>query len=258
LGVYELVAQDIRDSRPVAVVTVIVSPDLVGEKMLVYEDGRRVGSLGNPAIDDLAAVDAADAIRYERVRTQAYDIPGSAGRQVTVFLEPHVPPPSLVIIGAGHTSIPLAAMGRIAGFKVTLIDARAAFATNERFKDVDEIIVEWPHRAMAERPISSSTYIAVLTHDPKFEEPLLPILIRSDARYIGVIGSRKTQVQRRERLRAEGFTDADLARLSGPIGLDIGAVSPEEIAISILAEIVAKRHGRSGGFLGEKSQSARV
>jgi xanthine dehydrogenase accessory factor len=117
---------------------------------------------------------------------------------------------------------------------------------------VDEIIVDWPHKVLAERPITAATYVAVLTHDPKFEEPLLPILLRSEARYIGVIGSRKTQVERRERLLDAGFTPADLKRLNGPIGLDIGAVTPEEIAVSILAEIIAHQHGRPGGLLSDK------
>ena len=163
-----------------------------------------------------------------------------------------MPPPSLVIVGAGHTSIPLSSLARIAGFDVTLIDARAAFASADRFPDVNEIIVGWPHEILSNRPITPSTYVAVLTHDSKFEDPLLPVLLHSPARYIGVIGSRRTQIQRRERLRSEGFGDEDIARLSGPIGLDIGAVTPEEIALSILAEMVARQHGRPGGFLSEK------
>jgi xanthine dehydrogenase accessory factor len=198
-------------------------------------------------------MDAAGLLRIERAETRSYPLPGAAESEpVKVFFEHHVPPPSLIIVGAGHTSIPLAAMAQIAGFRVTLIDARSAFATNERFHDVDEIIVDWPHKVLAERPITATTYVAVLTHDPKFEEPLLPILLRSEARYIGVIGSRKTQVERRERLLDAGFTPADLKRLSGPIGLDIGAVTPEEIAVSILAEIIAHQHGRPGGLLSDK------
>jgi xanthine dehydrogenase accessory factor len=222
--------------------------------MLVYLDGSSVGTIGDDALTARVVADAMNALKYERAETRAYPFPAgdASGQELRIFFEPNVPPPSLIIVGAGHTSIPLAAMSQIAGFAVTLIDARAAFASNERFKDVDEIIVDWPHKVLASRPITPSTYVAVLTHDPKFEDPLLPILLRSEARYIGVIGSRRTQLQRRERLREEGFSEEDIKRLSGPIGLDLGAVSPEEIAVSILAEIIAHRHGRPGGFLGEK------
>ena len=250
MSLYEVLAESVRARVAVGVITVIDGSQAVGAKMLVYLDGRRHGSLGLGSIEDRLVEDARELLRYERAESRSYT--SEDGSTLRVFFEPHVPPPNLIIIGAGHTSIPLAAMARIAGFSVTLIDARAAFANNERFQDVDEIIVEWPHKALSERPITSSTYVAVLTHDAKFEVPLLPILLRSQARYIGVIGSRKTQLQRRERLREEGFTEDDIKRLSGPIGLDLGAVTPEEIAISILAEMVARQHGRSGGFLGDK------
>jgi xanthine dehydrogenase accessory factor len=254
LSVYDRLAENIRDKVAVGVATVIAGPAELGNKMLVYLDGSSVGTIGDDALTERIVADAVDALKYERPETRAYSLPRSdpSEQELRVFFEPNVPPPSLIIVGAGHTSIPLAAMGQIAGFAVTLIDARAAFASNERFKNVDEIIVDWPHKVLASRPITPSTYVAVLTHDPKFEEPLLPILLRSEARYIGVIGSRRTQLQRRERLREEGFDEDDIKRLSGPIGLDLGAVSPEEIAVSILAEIVARRHGRSGGFLSDK------
>lgn len=247
---YEAVAEAVRAGRPVGVATVLSGPRAVGAKMLVFPDGRRVGALGLGEIDDAAAADGRAALRDERAETRTYT---TSEEEWQVFLEPHVPAPTLVIVGAGHTSIPLSSMARIAGYHVVLIDARSAFASPERFPDADEIIVEWPHRVLAEREITSSTYVAVLSHDSKFEDPLLPVLLKSPARYIGVIGSRTTQVARRERLRAAGFGEADLARLRGPIGLDLGAISPEEIAISILAEMVAVRHGRSGGSLAAKA-----
>jgi xanthine dehydrogenase accessory factor len=160
-----------------------------------------------------------------------------------------MPVPSLIIVGAGHVSIPLASMAGLMGYSVVVVDARPAFATRERFPSANEIIVDWPHEALAGRPIGPGAYVAVLTHDPKFEEPLLPLLLQSSAPYIGVIGSRRTHAQRRKRLQELGFNEQDLQRLSGPIGLDIGAVTPEEIALSILAEIVARRRGRAGGSL---------
>ncbi len=255
MGWYEALAEAVRTKQPVGVATVIAGPVSPGAKLLVFPDGRREGELGLGDLDRTIADDALLSLRNERAETRTYEL-GDAEESVRVFFEPHVPPPTLIIAGAGHTSIPLAAMARIMGFTVVLIDARAAFASHERFSEVDEIIIDWPHKVLSERPITSTTHVAVLTHDPKFEDPLLPILLRSPARYIGLIGSRKTQQQRRERLRAEGFSEADLERLHGPIGLDIGAVTPEEIALSILAEIVANQHGRPGGFLGAKLAAA--
>jgi xanthine dehydrogenase accessory factor len=249
---YERVAGAIRAREAVGVATVVAGPRALGAKMLVYADGRREGDLSLGDLDDRVAEDCASALANERAETRTYVLNGAEFR---VFLEPHVPPPTLIIVGAGHTSIPLSSMARIAGYHVVLVDARAAFASEERFHDVDEILVEWPHKALAERRIDASTYVAVLTHDSKFEDPLLPILLASPARYIGVIGSRKTQTARRERLLLEGFHDADIARLRGPIGLDLGAITPEEIAISILAEMVACRHGRPGGTLSAKFAS---
>lgn len=250
---YDRIRECVRARTPVGVATVVAGPRSVGAKALVFLDGSHEGSLNLGDLEERILADAREALRYERNETRSYALQdASVDEPVRVFLEAHVPPPSLVIVGAGHTSIPLSAMARIAGFDVTLIDARSAFASRDRFPEVDEIIVGWPHEILTERPITASTYVAVLTHDSKFEDPLLPVLLRSPARYIGVIGSRRTQVQRRERLRSEGYTEDDIARLSGPIGLDIGAVTPEEIALSILAEMVARQHGRPGGFLSEK------
>lgn len=256
MGVYDRLAEAIRARIAVGVATVL-DGEHIGAKMLVFPDGRREGSLGLGTLDARIVDDVRAAVRASRSGSRTYPLaeagPGFApDGSVQVYLEAHTPPPELVIVGAGHTSIPLAAYGRIAGFKVILIDARSAFANRARFPDVDELLVEWPHIALSRRPIGESTYVAVLTHDAKFEEPLLPVLLRSEARYIGVIGSRKTQIQRRERLRGEGFSDDDLKRLSGPIGLDIGAVTPEEIALSILAEMVARQHGRPAGFLSDR------
>lgn len=247
---YEAVAAAVRAGRPVGVATVLSGPRALGAKMLIFPDGRRIGALGLGQVDDAVSADCSAALRDERADTRTYV---DAGEEFQVFLESHVPSPTLVIVGAGHTSIPLSAMARIAGYRVVLIDARSAFASAERFPDVDEIIVDWPHRVLSEREITSSTYVAVLSHDSKFEDPLLPVLLKSPARYIGVIGSRKTQVARRDRLREAGFGESDLARLRGPIGLDLGAISPEEIAISILAEMVAARHGRPGGSLANQA-----
>ncbi|MDB5056888.1 MAG: cyclic nucleotide-binding protein, partial [Chloroflexi bacterium] len=154
MGVYDRLAENIRDKVAVAVATVIAGPAELGHKMLIYLDGSTVGAIGDDALTGRIVADGVVALKYERAETRAYPLPSAdpSGQELRVFFEPNVPPPSLIIVGAGHTSIPLAAMGQIAGFAVTLIDARAAFASNERFKDVDEIIVDWPHKVLASRP----------------------------------------------------------------------------------------------------------
>ena len=249
MDLYDRLAAAIRAQEPVAEVTVVAGP-VIGAKALAYLDGRIEGTLELGALEEQVAADARAALTYDRAETASYEQPD--GQPVQVFIQAHAPLPRLVIVGAGHTSIPLAAIARLIGFNVTLIDARSAFATRERFPEVEQIIIDWPHLVLERIGITPNTFVAVLTHDAKFEEPLLPLLLRSPARYIGVIGSRRTQVQRRERLRAEGFGEDDIARLSGPIGLDLGAVTPEEIALSIMGEVVAAQHGRSGGSLTQK------
>jgi xanthine dehydrogenase accessory factor len=265
MPLYSRLAETMRAQVPVGEVTIIDAPTAVGGKMLVFPDGTREGGLGLGGLDAHIADDALQNLQVSRSETRRYTLDTDMlesesqdeERVVQVFIKSHVPSPTLFIVGAGHASIPLASMAGLTGFHVVLIDARAALATRERFPHVDELVVEWPHEALAHRSITDSTYVAVLTHDAKFEEPLLPLLLRSEARYIGVIGSRSTQAARRDRLRAQGFVDRDLQRLRGPIGLDIGAVTPEEIALSIMAEIVARRHDRPGGFLGDKQAAAR-
>jgi xanthine dehydrogenase accessory factor len=258
MGIYRRLAESIRAQVPVCEVTVVQGPQ-AGRKVLVFAGGQIEGDAAPfaPVLDQIVN-EAQRALHAARSQMRTFEAgEGDQHATLQVFLASHVPPPWLIIVGAGHTSIPLASFGKLCGFKVTLIDARAAFANRLRFKDPDEILVEWPHEAVARLPINESTHVAVLTHDAKFEEPLLPLLLRSNARYIGVIGSRKTQLARRERLLGEGFTEADLARLAGPIGLDIGAVTPEEIALSIMAEIVARQHERPGGFLAQRLHAER-
>jgi xanthine dehydrogenase accessory factor len=263
---YEGLARAIRAEVPVGEVTVVAGPTNLGAKLLIWQDGSKQGSLGLGPLDATVEDAAVHALRVSHSHTGRYALDaGVLGRDATdevpmveVFFESHVPAPTLIIVGAGHVSIPLASMAGTIGFSVVVIDARSAYATRERFPGATEVLVAWPHEALADRPIGPSTYLAVLTHDPKFEEPLLPLLLRSSAQYIGVIGSRRTQSARLERLRALGFGKHDLQRLSGPIGLDIGAVTPEEIALSILAEIVATRHGKPGGYLSAMRADSRL
>ncbi|NTU78805.1 MAG: XdhC/CoxF family protein, partial [Chloroflexales bacterium] len=161
---------------------------------------------------------------------------------MAVFVESFVPPPVLFMVGGVHIAVALAAMARVVGFRTVVVDARAAFASEERFAHVDELVVAWPDEALEGR-LDARSCVAVLTHDPKLDDPALRVALRSPARYIGALGSPKTHARRLERLGAEGFDAATLARISGPIGLSIGAKTAEEIAVSILAQIVMVQRG---------------
>ncbi len=166
-----------------------------------------------------------------------------ARRDGDTFVEPLRRPAHLVIIGAIHIAIPLHRLARLMGYRVTIVDARAKFATRERFPEADELIVAWPDEAMSKIRVDSSTYVVILTHDPKFDLPALRSVLGSEAGYIGAIGSRKTNQNRFDALRKEGFTEAQLGRVHGPIGLDLGGRGAEETALGILAEITAVRFG---------------
>ena len=167
------------------------------------------------------------------------------GQEAQVFLEAFTPQPSLVVIGATHTAISLSRLAEEVGFQVTVIDARSALATRERFPSVHRLIRSWPEEALAEAPLNGNSYVVVLTHDPKFDIPALGCALRSDAKYIGAQGSRVTQAARRKKLLGDGFTESDLGRIRAPIGLDIGSRTPAELAVSILAELLAVRYGKA-------------
>ncbi len=174
-----------------------------------------------------------------------------ARRDGDLFIEPFRRPAHLVIIGAIHIAIPLHRLAKLMGYRVTVVDARAKFATTERFPEADELILAWPDEAMAKIPVDNSTYVVILTHDPKFDLPALRSVLKRDAGYIGAIGSRKTNQNRFDALRKEGFTEAELARVHGPIGLDLGSRGAEETALGILAEVTAVRFGGSGSAMRE-------
>lgn len=233
--------------------TVVSGPN-AGAKMIVYPDARTSGDLGDAGLTTQVARDALTLIQSEQTENKAY---GSA----QVFIEVFAPKPKLIIFGGVHTAIPLTQFAQALGFRVTIVDGRSRFATRERFPTADEIIVAWPDEAIAETPasptgegvkIDSSTYVAILTHDPKFDIPALKALSVTKPRYIGSMGSRETRRQHFEELRAMGVADEFLARVHGPIGLDLGARSPEEMALAVLAEILAVRYGRQGGFLSDR------
>src|SRR2546421_7924434 len=251
MSLFDRLSQALQSDVPVAVATVVRPLERAGAKMLVFLDGGGEGSLGDRELDERVRADAAALLRngVTELRTSPS---GEGDDKMEICGESYAPLRRLLIMGPVHAAPALCALAARVGYRVTVIDARATYTTRERFPDAAEIIVAWPHRALEQRPpLDASTYVAVLTHDPKFEEPLLPLLLRSEARYVGMIGSRRTQVQRREMLRRVGVTEEELARLRGPIGLDIGAVTPEEIAIAILAEMTAVKYGGTGRPLSE-------
>jgi len=246
IGIFDRLAAALRDDVPVATATLVRPAARAGAKLLVLLDGSGEGSLGDDALDARVRADALRLLRNGVSQVQTYPPLEGQDEPAQVFVESFAPLPRLLIMGSVHAAPALCALAARVGYRVIVVDARATYTTRERFPDAAEIIVAWPHRALETLPpLDPSTYVAVLTHDPKFEEPLLPVLLRSEARYVGMIGSRRTQEQRRAMLRRKGVTEQELARLHGPIGLDIGAVTPEEIAIAVLAEMTAVKYGRT-------------
>jgi xanthine dehydrogenase accessory factor len=243
----EPLMEALQAERPMAQAVVISgrseAAEAVGRTLLVGERGEPQGDLGNAELTERVAADARELLRAGASSTKTYQL--ASGDQVEVFVAAYPAPPTLVIVGAGHISIPLTKMAKVLGYRVIVADARATFATRERFPDADELLVEWPDEALARLPLSGATAVAVLTHDDKFDVPALKVALQSSAGYVGAIGSRGTREQRDERLREAGVTDDEIARIHGPIGLKIGARAPEEIALAILAEVVATRHGRA-------------
>ena len=171
-----------------------------------------------------------------------------------LFVQVFAPPPTLIIVGAVHVAMPLVVLAQTLGFRVRVVDARRTFATRARFPTVDELIVAWPQETLKAEELGPQHYVVILSHDPKFDLPALQISLRSRAAYVGLIGSRTTQAKRKAALRENGFGEAELARIHGPVGLDLGGREPAEIALAILAEIVAVRHGRRGGMLSAQEE----
>jgi xanthine dehydrogenase accessory factor len=242
---YDLLKVRLEAQQGVSQALVVRGPEFVGGRLLIVPGQAPRGSTGDPELDKLVIPDAERAIWNGAAFTRKYSPgEGTSAREFEVFIEGFPPPPTLIIVGAGHIAIPLTVFAKTLNYRVVVVDARAAFATRERFPMADEIIVEWPDEVLERIGLNPSTSVAVLTHDPKFDEPTLKVVLSHEVGYIGAIGSRKTGEERSERLRKQGITDEQLARLHGPIGLDIGAKVPEEIALAIMGEIVATRYGK--------------
>lgn len=240
MSIFDTLHSAIQAERAVALATVVAGPG-VGAKLLIDPDGQQLGSLGDATLDEQVRRDA--LLLLDQERNEARDYPVDA-EQATVLIETYPPPPHLVIVGAVHTAIPLTTAAKLLGFRVTVVDPRTAFATRERLPDADELVTEWPDDALPHLRLDRSTYVAVLTHDPKFDDPAVRIALAHPVRYIGALGSKRTQERRRATLLEAGVPEQELGRIFGPIGLPIGGRTPAELAISILAEIIAVRNGR--------------
>lgn len=232
-----------------AVARIVSGPaDLMGRALTVRPDGSYEGGFGDrPGLDRTVAGEAGAFLDAGRTGTLEIGAEGSrCGAPVTLLVESAVPPPRMIVFGAIDFASALVRAGAFLGYRVTVCDARPVFATRARFPDADEIVVDWPHRYLERTEVDARTVLCVLTHDAKFDVPLLRLALRLPVAYVGAMGSRRTHLDREARLREAGVTDPELARLRSPIGLDLGARTPEETALSIAAEIVATRRGGTG------------
>ena len=233
---YKSLRSVIEEEKSAVNLTIVRGPnDLLGREMLVRDDGLVTGMFGDHL--NAPAMDMAKATLAK----------GESGRamlseDVEVFAEAILPPPTLVAVGGVHITIALMTLAKTLGYRTVVIDPRAAFGNEERFPSVDQLIPLWPQEAFKQIHINRSTAVAMLTHDPKLDDPALKIALPSRAFYVGALGSKTTQANRRQRLMDEGITEEQMNRLHGPIGLSIGAGTPEEIAMSIMAEVVAARN----------------
>ena len=244
--VFAALAQALHDDVPIAVATEVTGPR-AGAKMLVGP-GRTEGGLGDPALDAAVAAAARTMLEHAQTDIRRYGPRGEPGRDdVEVFVHTFAPPPDMYVFGATVHASAVARIGKFLGYRVTVCDARETLATRDRLPDADAIAVQWPDEFLAHAPVDRRTVICVLTHDPKFDIPLLKVALATPADYIGVLGSRRTHAARCRTLRAEGVTETALARIRAPIGLDLGGRTPEEVAVSIAAEIIALRYGRPAG-----------
>ena len=249
----EAASEAIADGRPVAVAT-LLDGAAAGAKMAVLADAT-VGSLGHTELlDDSVARDALGFLDEGRSAVRRYSAKGETmGSELRVAIHAFATPPRMIIFGAIDFSAALAEPATAIGYRVTIVDARQAFAQGERFREHAEVVVSWPGPYLDGEALSARDAVLVFTHDPKFDEPALIAALASGAGYIGALGSRRTHADREERLRAAGVTDEQLARINSPCGLDIGARTPSETAVAVLGEILALRAGRRGGRLAEAS-----
>jgi xanthine dehydrogenase accessory factor len=244
-GVYDTLAACLRNRQPCVLVGPLEGPPkALGHKLLVGPDGPLAGDLDLGDKQDRLIAGALECLSSGK--SGAFRL----GEDILLFADVYLPPPRLIVVGAVHIAEILVPMADLAGFDTVVIDPRGTFASPDRFPDAGELVRQWPHRVLADYGLDISTFLVLLTHDPKIDDPALKVALASGARYIGVLGSRRTHQQRVERLRADGLTEAQLARLHAPIGLSLGGRTPAEIAVSILAEIVQARNSPAPGSEG--------
>ena len=243
----------IHSREPVALAT-ILSEDRPEVRILLGPTGVIEGSTSDVELDRVIAEEGAGMLELGESGLRSFGPHGERRRDDTsVFVRSFSPPPDMYVFGAIDFAAAVTRIGKFLGYRVTVCDARQPFATRARFPEADEVVVEWPHEFLGKARVDDRTAICVLTHDPKFDIPLLKAALETSAGYIGAMGSRKTDAERNERLLAEGLTPDDLRRIAGPIGLDIGARTPEEVAVSIVAEIISSRTGGTGKPLSQQS-----
>ncbi|TDE26713.1 XshC-Cox1 family protein [Nonomuraea mesophila] len=239
----------VEERRPVAVATIVSGPGQVGARRIIWPD-RSSGGLGLERLDEAVDDDARGMLAQGLTGVRHY---GGQGERrlddLAVFVQSFAPAPRMLVFGAIDFAAAVARVGKFLGYHVTVCDARPVFATAKRFPDADEVVVKWPHDYLASVEVDERTVICVLTHDPKFDVPLLEVALRTGAGYVGAMGSRRTHDDRLARLRESGLTEEELAGLRSPIGLDLGARTPEETAVSIAAELIQLRWGGSGAPL---------
>ena len=256
-----VVAAAVREGRPVAVATVIDGPGKIGARRVIWPAGETgAGTPGAPGapdgpgmlgaggrLDQAVDDDARGMLAQGVTGVRRYGPDGERRRdELGVFVQSFAPPPRMLVFGAIDFAAAVARAGKFLGYRVTVCDARPVFATAARFPEADEVITDWPHRYLSGITVDERTVICVLTHDPKFDVPLLEVALRTPAAYVGAMGSRRTHEGRLARLREAGLTDGELARLRSPIGLDLGARTPEETAVAIAAELIQLRWGGTG------------
>ena len=250
MSLFQQLKQHLANYQLCALATVVQSPGGAGAKLLVVPDGSAQGDLPDALRADVIAL-AQSMMRSETSETVEVG-------ESKVFIEVYAPSPALIIFGAVHTAVPLSLFAKTLGFRVTIVDGRAKFAEPARFPNADEVIHAWPEDAVPKLRFDESTYVTVLTHDAKFDLPAIKLLVYTNARYIGAMGSKKTRQDHFTQLRADGVPEELLRRVHGPIGLDLGAVTPEEMALSIMAEIVAVRYNRDAVPLSVKAGGSRA
>ena len=232
------------ERNELVILSTVVDGQGKGRQMLVWPRGETFGDLGSPRLNQRAALFAEQVIQDFQSCRKSFRWDGD---DVDVFFDIYPPPAEIVIVGAVHVAVALIDLARMLGYRTVVIDPRTAFATGERFQGADLLLKKWPHEAMKEVELHEASCLVVLSHDMKIDLPALEAGLRSECRYVGALGSKKTHAKRIEALLQAGFERQEIDRIHSPIGLDLGGRRAEEIALSIMAEMVAARHGRPTG-----------